>query len=1343
MTKHSFSVRLFLNYLDTLYQQRNNAPAQWLIARALPLSIFLFGLLVCSFTAFTFNTKENERIINDFVSNASEKVIALENSFDRYNELLISVKAFLIARQSISANEFRAFAQASISNIRGIQALEWVPRVDHANLADFQNSARILYPKFHLYELNALNQPISVLPRNEYFPAYYITPLSDNESAIGLDLGAEPSRRTALELARDSGKLIATAPVNLVQGGTDQEGLLIFLPIYGNIMSPETISERQKLLEGFVVGVFFKASIIQQALSPFDTTLNQLSLDNKGPSATTANTSDTTEDSGIVILRDAGPKVTLQKSFSKLGRQWLITASPSQAYLTRNRTNFDIAVFVFGLIITSLITKHVNTLVHQKNLIKKQVAQRTNQLQLINTQLQRNKDALDQFKVTLDNSLDCVLMFDATTLEFLYANQGAVKLLGFFTQEILTMTPIDIIPNVDKYTLQQRLNAFIQESGVSSTFEARFIKKDHSSIVVEVSLQYVPTTPPRFIAVSRDITQRKRNFKLEQGRQRVLEQLATDKPLTEILSSLCQYVQRNWAHCHCVAVLNGNAEKPHKVINDSDSPEIQTSISNYLHRIDRHSSQQTIYDHSNDHACFTQEICTSKQLQQGALIIYVPEQRIYTDEQLQFIGNAAFLAGIAIEKKAAEDNLRLSEEKYRNLVETSHDLIWSVDNEGKWQFVNRRAALAIYGYEPKQMLGRAFTEFQSQNQAKIDTVTFAEVKAGVEHFGYETVHMRKDGTSVLLDFNTVVIRDQDGNVTGVTGTARDVTATKETEKKLRYFASVIENMSEGVLITDANLKILAVNPALIKTTGYTEDELLGNMPSMFQSGNHDSKFYKQLWKKLHSKGRWQGEIWNRRNDGEISTEWLHITCIRNEQNEITHYVGMYSDISAQEHVRKRLHNLAYYDALTKLPNRELFHDRLEMALNQADRDDKKVALMFLDLDRFKTLNDTLGHTIGDNLLKAVAKQLSHCIRDSDTVARLGGDEFTIIVAHIDQTDSVAKVAEKILHSFNDPLRVLHHEFFVSTSIGISIFPNDGRTPETLIKNADTAMYRAKEAGGNNFQFYSKDMSERFSQRLALENELRKALIANQIEVFYQPQIDLSSGNIVGVEALARWKHAKLGFIPPSVFIPIAEETGMITQLGAQVLRISATQAAIWHKEAPDTEFHVAVNLSAYQLRHCDLISLIREILAQTHLDKNILEFELTESALMGNPDSASKTISRLNKIGIQLAIDDFGTGYSSLSYLKQFAINKLKIDRSFVCDVCQDRSGAEIVNAIIAMGHNLNLQIIAEGVENRQQLEFLRQSGCDQIQGFFFSPAVSATEMSRMMKAGKKLAMTG
>ncbi len=562
-------------------------------------------------------------------------------------------------------------------------------------------------------------------------------------------------------------------------------------------------------------------------------------------------------------------------------------------------------------------------------------------------------------------------------------------------------------------------------------------------------------------------------------------------------------------------------------------------------------------------------------------------------------------------------------------------------------------------------------------------------------------------------------------------------ARREAAQGQRLAAEVLEHSPDGVMVTGPDGRIIAVNSAFSDLTGYAADEAVGQRPSVLKSGHHPAEFYEAMWRELEDSGRWRGEIWNRRKDGAIHPEWLSITRM-SVPGVGAHYVATFSDIGRQDRVRERLHHLAYYDALTGLPNRLLFTDRLQQVVALAQREQRQAALLFLDLDRFKEINDTLGHGIGDGVLKAIANRVGSCLRETDTFSRLGGDEFTVIVPNVRDGRDAALVAEKIVQRFATPFQVGGHELFLSTSIGIALYPQHGATPEELVKHADTAMYLAKENGRNLFQFYQPAMSEPIRRQLEMDIELRWALNRGEITLAYQPLVSLALGRIVGVEALARWTHPRFGVVPPDVFIPIAEHAGVIGQLGTHVLTTAVRQVAEWHARG-FADLRLAVNLSVLQLRRPGLVETIEALYAETGFPLSRLELEITEGALMEKGELSSAVLLQLSQLGCTIAIDDFGTGYSSLSYLRRLPIHRLKVDRSFVDHVHDEPHDAAIAASIIAMAHHLQLKVTAEGVETAEQLEFLRRHHCEEAQGYLFSaprPAVDIEELLRIEAGG-------
>ncbi|HEC19427.1 MAG TPA: EAL domain-containing protein [Gammaproteobacteria bacterium] len=559
-------------------------------------------------------------------------------------------------------------------------------------------------------------------------------------------------------------------------------------------------------------------------------------------------------------------------------------------------------------------------------------------------------------------------------------------------------------------------------------------------------------------------------------------------------------------------------------------------------------------------------------------------------------------------------------------------------------------------------------------------------------------------------------------------------ARQRAEADLALAAKVFESSVEGVLIADHEARILRINKAFTEITGYTEADVVGQRPSILQSGRHDRDFYRAMWQSINDNGYWQGEIWNRRKNGEIFPEWLTISEVTDASGQRTHLIGGFTDMSQQKQAEDRIHHLMYYDALTDLPNRALFRERCKRAMSRAWRSGKRVAYLHFDIDRFVTINDTLGHQVGDQLLQQVSQRLAGSVRQQDLVARFTGDEFGIAMADLDRDTSVEDLLHTVVSAFSEPFHAQGREIFLAPSIGVAIFPDDTSDFSELARFADTALHVAKRDGGANYHFYKQSMNRRADDRLDMESALRRALEREEFQLYYQPQWSLATGEIIGVEALLRWQRRDEDMMLPGKFIPLLEETSLIIPVGEWILRQACADHKAWmtmgFKPTP-----VAVNLSARQFRDKGLVSMLRRVLEDTGIDTEMIELEITESCVMEDPEEALKTLQAFHDMGVRIAIDDFGTGYSSLSYLKRFPLDVLKIDQTFVADVPADNDDAAIIDTIIAMGHRLKLSVIAEGVETQEQADFLREHGCDNVQGYFYDRPMPGEELlSRFIK---------
>ncbi len=581
--------------------------------------------------------------------------------------------------------------------------------------------------------------------------------------------------------------------------------------------------------------------------------------------------------------------------------------------------------------------------------------------------------------------------------------------------------------------------------------------------------------------------------------------------------------------------------------------------------------------------------------------------------------------------------------------------------------------------------------------------------------------------------NKVAARTAELNTTNLRlgKVATDLT---QTQTSMKLYASVFEHSGEAIIITDAANNIVATNRAFNLLTGYSHEEVVGKNPSLLSSGKTKKEVYAKMWADLNSKGFWQGELWDRHKDGHNYPKWLAITAVRNDKNELLNYIANFSDITEHKAAADKISYLAYHDTLTDLPNRLTLIERLTQAFGSAQRNHEKVAVMFIDLDRFKIINDTLGHQIGDQLLIQVAQRLQACVRSSDIVARLGGDEFVVCLPELEGTESVFQMADKILRTLGEAYSIEGNKLHSSPSIGIALFPGDGASVEEVMKNADVAMYHAKSRGRNNYQFFEAAMNQASLQRLELENDMRSALECEEFVLHYQPKINIASGRVSGVEALVRWQHPTKGLIPPAMFIPIAEDSGLMLPLGEWVMRTACRQLRLWFLQGM-TDIQMSINISARQFRQKNLAQIVADIITAENIDPALLEFEITESMAMDNPHETIAAMTTLRGLGVKLAIDDFGTGYSSLSYLKRFPMNTLKLDRSFVKDIETDPSDAAICLATIGLAHNLGLDVVAEGVETEKQFGYLKKLGCDKIQGYYFSRPLPVAEAQAYIMA--------
>lgn len=681
--------------------------------------------------------------------------------------------------------------------------------------------------------------------------------------------------------------------------------------------------------------------------------------------------------------------------------------------------------------------------------------------------------------------------------------------------------------------------------------------------------------------------------------------------------------------------------------------------------------------------------------------------------------------------KRAESALQKSERRIRNLLNSTAEGVFGLNTDGECTFINN-SALNILGFKSQtDLLGQKVCQLLNVNK-EISTCDFSSSFRGGEEIHQDLFINNQDGKALRIELWAHPVVEAYG-IDGCVVAFFDVTEKREAEERLKQSSAFFESTREGVIITDDHMNIIAVNRAFTTITGYEEDEVLGSKPSILSSGCSEPSFYKTMFDKINECGFWQGEIVNKRKNGEIYPEWLTINRVLDDHGAVMNYVGVFTDISPIKKNEEQIENISNYDLLTNLPNRFLLTEQLRNILDAADKKKDIFAVLLIDLDNFKNINDSLGHNVGDSLLMSTAQRLSEEIREDDMLARVGGDEFVIVAKDIKDVYQVENLANRILKLMSDPFNIDCHDLYVAASIGITMYPDTYEDATHFLSFAESAMYLAKEKGRNCYQFYDPELLKAAHERHHIENELRKALVAeNELRLFYQPQVDIETGDIIGAEALIRWFHAKDGMMSPGVFLPAAEKAGLMAALDYWVIREACQQHAEWQKSGMPN-FKLAINITKDSFMDKQFIFNIGNILEATDVNPNNIELEITEGALIEPSSEVMSTIGALKQMGFTLAVDDFGTGYSSLAYLQKFNVDKLKIDRSFVIDMLDDPQSEVITSTIISMAKNLHLDVLAEGVETEEQLELLRSKGCETYQGFYFSKPLAVEDFKDLM----------
>ena len=713
------------------------------------------------------------------------------------------------------------------------------------------------------------------------------------------------------------------------------------------------------------------------------------------------------------------------------------------------------------------------------------------------------------------------------------------------------------------------------------------------------------------------------------------------------------------------------------------------------------------------------------------------EQRRKAERELREaqIGLEARVVQRSLELDEANQALSKSEARLALALEASELGLW--DWNLQTDEVHHTQIKALFGLEPEHvtaMLRHLKPRIHREDLPLMQHAMIEHLKGRTDDYKVAYRFRHGAGRWVWIeDRGRAVERSSDGRVIRMLGTRRDISASKQLEEQRRLAATVFEAASEGIVILDPKYTLLAVNRAFSRVTGYPQEDMKGRKVTELACSRDARRHFQVIHESLEQTDSWQGELVETRKNGELYPQWLQLNVVRDVRGNVSHIVGFFADLSARREFEERMRYLTHYDELTGLANRSLFKERLREASQRVRQGGRSLALLHINLDRFKLLNDSLGHEVADQLLRLVARRLTSALPEADTIARLSGDEFAVLFDAYGNLSSLARVTSRLLAKLRLPLSVAGHELVVSASVGISLLPDSAREISALVSQSNMAMQHAKHLGGNNFQFYTENLQASTLERLQLENQLRKALDENQLQVFYQPKLCLATGRLNAAEALVRWLHPTMGMVPPGDFIGLAEETGLIGPIGEFVLRQACWQACEWQRQGLEP-IRVSVNLSVHQLRQGKLVSLVRQVLDETGLAPHCLELELTESQLLDGVEHIIATFHQLHELGVKLAIDDFGTGYSSLSYLKRFPVDYVKIDQTFIRGLGEGTEDVAITRAMIAMAHSLELKVVAEGVENEAQLNFLKAHECDEVQGYLISRPVDAEAATRLFR---------
>lgn len=1310
----------------------------------------LSGLVLVVGALITYNLCQNAKQEDQQKLRAALEYAAdvtASNILSRLNAFQVmtrGVKAYIDGSDQVTLAEFHTYIQSLKMNTHmGLRGVALVKIVSHAEKeAHITQHRKQGFPEYKIHPAGN---------RDFYTPIITIQPFdNENARALGFDTWSLPAAREAMKRARDDNEIRITSHFTLVQdaGKASVHAFVMYLPIYKKGAMLETVSQRREAIAGWV-DVPFRLNDLMSGLSgEIDPEIDIEIHDSE-------NISDASRlyhsDNVSYAQRRLEGSLQTSRILHIAGSHWTILSSTTPAFKARILpTDKFSMVAATGIALTLLSALLSWFMVREK------------------------QNADERYRKLFDQAGEGVLVLNCAH-EFTDANHAALEMLGYERSALLNMRMHDILAAREL----PRLAPSVKKVMVGKTLheECVFIRSNGEEFTVEVSCQKLEND--NYFLNVHDLTERKKTemriqqlTRLYQALSQINQAIVRMDNKNDLFPLVCQCavdfggMTMAWigqldeetlqifpaaAYGNGIEYIEGLTFSIQKDLPVGQGPTGICLRENRVITIDDYLSDPITQPWHARAAEFGWKTAAAFPIQRNnkpfaVLNVYQTSSQAFDAEAINLLKELTTDISFALDNFDHEtqrlhltEDLKSAYDRISHILNVSPAVIYSLkanaDHEGfSVDFIGDNIE-KLTGYATKQWHAPQFwlEHVHPDDRATVLQAQQSLLEHGFLSHQYRFIHA--DGSIIWIDDQLMLIRDSAGNPVEAVGAWLDITDDKVAEELLRVNAQVFEFSREGIITTDANNKILTVNKAFTEITGYHAEEVIGKDPHVLASGTANKAFYKQMWQQISELGYWQGEVLNRRKNGEFFSERLSISTVRNKDGKITQHIGIISDLSESKLAEQRIEFLSNFDPLTQLPNRSLLADRAKLALAAAKRTKTSLALIYLDLDRFKIVNESLGPSVGDELLKELAKRLHNDLRPEDTISRQGGDEFIMLLPDTD-AEGAAHVAKKLLGIVAKPFHLKEQRIILTSSIGIAEYPQDGESFEQLAQSADAALYRAKQAGRNNFQFFTQQMHQQAYKVLQVESELRRALEHNELELYYQPQVDAISSNIIGAEALLRWNHPIKGLITPATFIPIAEESGLINEIGDWVLNTALQQLAKW-QEAGVNIVPVAVNLSIVQFRQDSLYESICNALRLTKLAPSMLELEMTESIAMEDHERTIRVLDQLSALGVRLSIDDFGTGYSSLNYLKQFKIDKLKIDQSFVRDIERHPEDAAIITAIIGMAKALNFKTIAEGVETSQQLAFLCENQCDQIQGYLFSKPVTADAFELLLSKGK------